>query len=508
MYTTASKLYDFLQCEHKVWRDVYGPQAEKDPETNPFVQLLWDKGVSREKEVIEKIGAFVNIKELEPSKQIGATLEAMKNQVPLIYQGVIQYGDLRGIPDLLRLNSDGTYIPIDIKSGMGYEGVDDMGGESEPKYKKHYAAQLCLYVEVLEHLGFAHKHEAIIYDIASNEVLYDLDQPIGPRTPQSWWQFYQQLKLEVGQLLADELQNTPAYSGKCKLCPWYNSCKKWCKETHDLTNIFYVGRTARDTILSDLNVNKLEEVDSIDIDAVLEQKKKDKSFLKNIGKDTLEKIKQRTRVFNQIKTPLLYQEFNFPNTSYELYFDIEDDPTQALVYLHGVYERSPQGERYLSFVAKANTREAEKVAWKEFVDYVRSLPENDYTLYYYSPHEKTTYRHMRTLFPDVISEEELEKLFSKERAIDLYIDVILKLTDWPLSSYSLKEIARYLNFSWRDKTPSGALSIQWYNEYLADKDPVKLQRILDYNEDDCKATMVIKDFLIKQAVSRLLPVTI
>jgi predicted RecB family nuclease len=42
------------------------------------------------------------------------------------------------------------------------------------------------------------------------------------------------------------------------------------------------------------------------------------------------------------------------------------------------------------------------------------------------------------------------------------------------------------------------LSIQWYNEYLKTKDEKIIKRILEYNEDDCKAAMVLKDFLVKQ----------
>ncbi|NCA93985.1 MAG: hypothetical protein EOM84_02275, partial [Sphingobacteriia bacterium] len=42
-----------------------------------------------------------------------------------------------------------------------------------------------------------------------------------------------------------------------------------------------------------------------------------------------------------------------------------------------------------------------------------------------------------------------------------------------------------------------ALSIQWFNQYLETKKPEDLQRILDYNEDDCKATMVLKDELVR-----------
>ena len=106
---------------------------------------------------------------------------------------------------------------------------------------------------------------------------------------------------------------------------------------------------------------------------------------------------------------------------------------------------------------------------------------------------------MQKMYPDVISVEELDSMFTSNHAIDLYSDCVLKYTDWPLYSYSLKDIAKYLGFAWRDKTPSGALSIQWFNEYLKDNDPAKLQRIIDYNEDDCKATVVIKDFLEKSS---------
>ena len=49
---------------------------------------------------------------------------------------------------------------------------------------------------------------------------------------------------------------------------------------------------------------------------------------------------------------------------------------------------------------------------------------------------------MRKLYPDVVSEEELESFFNNSNVIDLY-DVVSKKTDWPLSSYSIKEIASW-----------------------------------------------------------------
>jgi predicted RecB family nuclease len=50
-------------------------------------------------------------------------------------------------------------------------------------------------------------------------------------------------------------------------------------------------------------------------------------------------------------------------------------------------------------------------------------------------------------------------------------------------------------FRWRDPNPSGAASIEWFNDFCRTQNPATLQRILDYNEDDCIAMRVVKDCL-------------
>jgi len=126
-----------------------------------------------------------------------------------------------------------------------------------------------------------------------------------------------------------------------------------------------------------------------------------------------------------------------------------------------------------------------------------------YSLYYYSSHEKSVYKSLGEKYPDIITSDEVQTFFQQENVIDLYSDVIFKKTDWPLSSYSLKEIASYLGFKWRDDTPSGALSIQWYSEYCENLNEEILQRILDYNEDDCLALMRIKEWMEKRELRDL-----
>ena len=445
--------------------------------------------------MIGKLGDFVDLSQGPFDERFRKTLDEMKKGSPLIYQGVLKHENLLGIPDLLRKSAQGQYLPIDIKSGQAFEGSNDEEGE-DGKPKKHYAVQLCLYVDILKHLGFSDNSRARIIDIHGREVEYSLGESYGKRQSSSGWDLYERYKSEVSDLLENKKENKPALCGVCKLCPWYESCLKWCRDNQDLTNIFYLGRSKRDTLVQDLKIQSIPQFLQIDMEKTIVRKKKNKSFLTGVGEITLKKLYDRARVFEVIKKPVLLKPVHFPKVSTELFFDIEDDPTQDFVYLHGVWERKGKAERFVYFLAKENTAEEEKIAWKAFWDYIRSLRKNDYAVYYYSHHEKMVYRHLQKRYPDVVSEEELRCFFENPKVIDLY-QIIFNNTDWPLSSYSLKEIASYLGFQWRDETPSGALSIQWFNEFLKTRDSNILNRILEYNEDDCRATLVIKDFIEK-----------
>ena len=494
MYITASKLYDYIQCPHRVWRDEYGPQDEKIKETNPFVELLWTKGVAYERKRMSMIEKYLDLSEGTLDERFQKTLEALKQGVPLIYQGVLRNGNLLGIPDLLKKESTGYYIPIDIKSGFGYEGADEDEGE-EGKPKKHYAVQLALYVDVLRQLGFENDYRGVILDIEGNEIVYNLNDALGVKNKTTLWEFYQSVRNEVELIMSDKEKPLPALASICKLCPWYNSCTKWVKENDDPTEITQVGRSKRDVILQDLGISKASEIPNLDVGAILKQKAADKKFLSGIGEKTLQSIIARARILKVTQKPVIYGKIEFPQVTHELFFDIEDDPTQDFVYMHGVYERSPEGERYIDFTAHEISPEAEKETWVNFWKYIQTLPKDNFSVYYYSHHEKTTYRKMQKKYPDVISGKEVDDFFDNPNVIDLY-KIVMKNTDWPLSNYSLKALAVYLGFEWRDKTPSGALSIEWFNKYIETKDQKEMERILLYNEDDCKATMILKDGLV------------
>ena len=82
-----------------------------------------------------------------------------------------------------------------------------------------------------------------------------------------------------------------------------------------------------------------------------------------------------------------------------------------------------------------------------------------------------------------------------EAEYDLYQRLVVEYSDWPTFSYGLKFISKEIGFSWRDPDPSGVNSIVWYNEYLADPSRRDvINRILQYNEDDCRAMVAVKKY--------------
>ncbi|MCU1362800.1 MAG: hypothetical protein JWM55_628 [Acidimicrobiaceae bacterium] len=76
-------------------------------------------------------------------------------------------------------------------------------------------------------------------------------------------------------------------------------------------------------------------------------------------------------------------------------------------------------------------------------------------------------------------------------------------TEGPLG---LKQLATAAGFRWRDVNPSGEASIQWYEEATRADESVSRAaraRLVAYNEDDCRATKALRDWLNGEA--RLLP---
>ena len=208
---------------------------------------------------------------------------------------------------------------------------------------------------------------------------------------------------------------------------------------------------------------------------------------KNFKKEQYSKPKKNA-------SPYLTETVDLPLSEIELFFDIETDPMRDVCYLHGFVKRDNQKnntETFYYFYADEPTQECEKQAFKDAFGFIRES--QPCMIYYYSKYERTIWRKLQKRYPDIASAEEIEDIFSTENSVDLYYDVVKPKTEWPTRDFSIKTLASYLGFSWRDTDPSGASSIEWYHRWVESKDKTIRNRILKYNEDDCVATRVLLD---------------
>jgi uncharacterized protein len=487
---TASMLYAHLSCPHRVAMDAHVDPARRDA-VSPFVEMLWERGTLFETEVIGGVGvAYLDLSHLEGDEKERATRAAIERREPLIYSARLSVDGLLGVPDLLRFE-DGGYVAIDIKSGAGVESLGDDGDDDEPgKPKKTYGVQLALYTDLLSRLGVSPGWYGYIWDIKGREVRYDLMAPLGPRTP-SIWECYLEIRGEVAAALARPGVTRPAMASICKACVWRTACATQMREAQDLTLLPGLGRSKRDVLaeqfptVRDLAVANLEP---------FFQPGGKKTTFPGIGPDTLRKFQRRAALLQERSPqPYLTQPWQPRVSEVELFLDVETDPLRDWCYLHGVVIREQgrdETERFAACWMETLSPAAERDAFAAVWALIQSQPQA--SIYVYSAYEKTQYRKLAARYSDVCSVEEVDALFGKGgRVIDLYYGVVLPSSEWATEDFSIKTLAKKLGFKWRDADPSGASSIQWFDEWARTGNATVKQRILDYNEDDCRAMRVL-----------------
>ncbi|MEG4419792.1 TM0106 family RecB-like putative nuclease [Microcoleus sp. LAD1_D5] len=189
------------------------------------------------------------------------------------------------------------------------------------------------------------------------------------------------------------------------------------------------------------------------------------------------------------KKPIPYSQSVFlPIAPIELYFDIEAEPELNLDYLHGVLvvDRCNNTEKFHGFLAESAAEEG--AIWEQFLELMWAYPIAP--IFHFCDYEVKTFKRLAKLYntPAYLWKPVLK------RFVDIHKQVTQKAI-MPVESYALKPIARWLGFDWRDAKANGAQCVCWYDDWLKTGDRSLLEAIVRYNEDDCRATYVVKDWL-------------
>jgi predicted RecB family nuclease len=181
----------------------------------------------------------------------------------------------------------------------------------------------------------------------------------------------------------------------------------------------------------------------------------------------------------------------------DIFFDMEGDPfydpAYGLEFLFGVLWCDAHGETvYRAFWA--HDRAGEGRAFEEFVDFVvdRRRAFRDMHVYHYAAYEPSTLA--RLMGTHATREEEFDDFLRGEVFVDLF-QVVRQGMRAGVETYSLKDVEK-LFFTRQAEVSSGNEAVIEFERWLDDRDDTRLTAIAAYNEEDCLATLKLRDWLL------------
>lgn len=481
MFLSDNLLLDYKRCQRRTFLNVCGDRAQKEPDRD-FLLKLRDENRQQIQKILTEEVEYVQPQFKKGDWQDGAekTRVLMAEGVEVIYRGVLCVeGDRKQNPNFennqpslftylakptFLIKQPGTsiwgnwcYVPVNVK----------LGKKPKPEYKTIAAFHAYLLARVQ---GSLSPHAELILR-GKRQYFVDLE---------SWIPRMMEVLQTCQQMLADRAEPEVFISRqRCSLCHWTGYCHEIARAQNHLSLVPGVTPNRYES-LQILNINTLEALANLDPFSDPEL----------LDPDVARQLRQQARALLENR-PLLrplsphLSRRSFPSAAIELYFDLEAEPDRNVDYLFGILcvNHQTKTEKFYGFLAERPEEEA--LIWQQFLALLARYPRAP--IFHFSEYEVDTVKRLTKLYKN--TSFPLKTLLS--RFVDLHHWVTITTT-LPVESYSLKSLANWLGFTWRDSDIAGDRAVCLYDNWLKGGDRALLDTILRYNEDDCRATYRLK----------------
>lgn len=499
---SPSDLNHFLECEHLIQLELRrgdAPGAARDE----HAALLAQKGLDHEAAWLQRfrdegrrivtIGGEVETSgERDWARDAAETIAAMRDGADVVYQGVFIADGWRGISDfIVRTTAGRTDAGSGRPSGLPtYEAWDTKLARSS---KAYFVLQLCFYTEQIgrvQGVDPGHMHVALGTGQVDSFRYEDFAA------------YYRAVRRRFLEVVSGFSRTTYPYPvSHCALCHHQRACQEqWYAEDH-LSQLAGITREQVQR-LNDAGVTTVAQLARIPdpgspfprvrIGAAaldrLQHQARLQAGHRETGTHTYEllPVDQRTG-FRLMPEP----------SEGDIFFDMEGDPyfepAAGLEYLFGA-QTADEGFRYF----QALTRDEEKVAFEQFIDWVheRLAEWPDLHVYHYAAYEITALK--RLMSTHATREDELDDLLRREVFVDLY-QVVRQSLRISHPSYSIKKVRTFfMEDAGKGAVTDGGDSILQFERFLQTGDSSLLRAIIDYNREDCVSTVELRDWLLER----------
>ena len=482
------ELYYPSTCERRVWLRAHGvPESE----AGPLAPIVMRMGLEHEEDHARSLPEVVDLAEGTLPDRAELTIEAIRDRVPTIYQGVFAG----------RLDVDGTSVAITgspdfiLWDGHDYTIRDaKLSGQIGPNDHIQVHRQLALYGWLFRQVaGIAPARLEIV--TRSGEII---------ESQSDWAATVEDIQL----LLRNRQEGAPEpYSpvgwSKCGACGFRDThCWPRAVANHEPGVVASIDEGAA-FALHDEGILTYDEIpNKFTVDSL-------EDLVRPFG-TRVQKVGIRAEaIFHQVHAlqsgnAVILREPQLPAGTAWAMFDVEaipfgdDNPVEVYLWGTQVWGGPAGASDYLSATSDGSPG-SDMAAWFGFLANVRSIRDmhGDIAFVHWAPYERTRVSEYIARYgdPDGLAEWLLAHLF------DLLSEVRFCVV-FPLPSYSLKVIETFVGFHRTQEEYGGDWSIA---RYLESGDPADrqnaLREIVQYNREDLEATWAVFDWLSQQQVS-------
>jgi uncharacterized protein len=507
---SPTDLIRYLASPFASWMERYhleNPDSVKPDEESEDEKLIAQTGDEHERVVLDELKAvtpkLIEIPKNDFAAALIRTVEAINAKSPIIYQGALQHGRFAGFSDFLTLDETGLYQVWDTKLARSP--------------KPYYAVQLCCYSEMLAPLlggKMPSKFGIILGDKERVEFRVE-----------DFFHYYLRIKasfLAMNDGFTGNLVDCPEPQPRAEHRRWTSHAEAFFTKTDHLVQV------------AGISVGQIKKLKTAGIKTVAELANASGKQIHKLAGDSLEKLVAQARLqcetradrAKQPDAPPRFEILPFtgangeplglaalpPDHAGDVFFDMEGYPlvSGGLEYLFGASTRSGEAEKFDFKDWWAHDRDAEKLAFEGFVDWVydRWKKNSGMHIYHYAPYEVSAVRRLSTRHDT--RQDQVDELLRNDVFIDLYkiVGHGLRIGE---DSYTIKKVERLYRPKRITDVATAVESIVQYARWIESKQPGLwakspiLKGIRDYNEDDCKSTAELLIWLRKVAAENNIP---
>ena len=493
---SASDLTNFLACPHltALQLAVADGKLEKPHRQDPHVDVLRRRGDAHEAEHLARLKEQgLSVAEIAFDHKGGAaalraaeadTLAAMSSGADVIFQATFYDGTWRGHADFL--------MKVERPSDLGPWSYEPVDTKLARKAKPAHIHQLCAYALQVERLqGVMPEQGHLVLGDRTTETI-EL-RPVMPL------HLHAKRRLEAVVSRRDDAPY-PEPVAHCDICDFSLECDTRRRVDRHLSLVAGAGRSSREDLVAG-------GVGTIDLLAAPEQG----AACEGVRPETLERL--RIQAHLQVRReqgerfPIHWLQPQHvkgfaalpPPDEGDVFFEFEGDPwvtDHGIEFRWGWVERGEDGSwRYQSIWAHDPVRE--KAALERFLDRMLELRRRHpgMHIYHYSAAEPGAIK--RLAMQHATRESDVDELLRAGVFVDL-LAILKQALQAGVESYGLKAIEAGYEFKRQDSSVrGGGGAVVMYEQWLAEPDQDLLDAIELYNEDDCRSTIALRDWLLE-----------